>query len=180
MLVYFSLILALSIDTFIIAITYENEKIKIPLSSNIVISLICSLSLAISLIFGNIFSQILPINILKIFSFTLLFLIGIYKIIEEKIKQKLSKNKTTKINKKKDKILSIPTAIILSITLSIDGIIAALAFQTTNLNILIIFLASFITNFLFILSAKFFAKLNRLNFEYLGGIILIILAFSKI
>ena len=39
MITYLTLILALSLDTFMAALSYETSKIKIPFKSNLVISL---------------------------------------------------------------------------------------------------------------------------------------------
>lgn len=48
MFIYLSLILALSLDTFMAALSYETNKIKIPISSNLIISFICALVLFIA------------------------------------------------------------------------------------------------------------------------------------
>ena len=68
MAIYLSLILALSLDTFMAALSYEANKIKIPISSNFIISLICALFLFISLLLGNVLNLFIPEFILKWFS----------------------------------------------------------------------------------------------------------------
>ena len=195
MLIYVSLIFALSVDTFIAALSYEGSKIEIPFSSNLIISLICSLSLIISLIVGNFIDEIISTFVLKLFSFFVLFLIGIFKIFDTYSR----KNITKKINfsfrnlnfvieiyndyKKADfdnsKKLSKIEAIYLSLALSIDSLGAGMAFQTNYILFIPIFILCFFVNVISIFSSKIIKKIN-IDFSLIGGIIFIVLAFLKI
>lgn len=188
-MMYCFLVLALSVDTFIASLSYESDKIKIPISSNLIISFICSISLVISLCLGN----LININI-KWISFFLLFTIGIIKIFNGFIKDIINKKflftfknisffieiygDYKKADFDKSKILSKKEAIFLGLALSIDSLASGLAFQANVLILILVFLLSMLINFLSILLAKMIKKIN-FNISFLGGIIFIILAILK-
>ncbi|MCI9585750.1 MAG: hypothetical protein HFH45_03860 [Bacilli bacterium] len=204
MALYFSLIFALSLDTFMAALSYESNKIKIPISSNLIISFICSLFLFISLLLGNFLGTFIPDVILKWISFFILFFIGFIKVFDNRIKNFIKKRnfKGKSINfsfcnlrfilqiysdyscadMDKSKSLSPIEAIFLALALSIDGLSAGIAFNTSFILGLFIFLSCFIMNFGFILLSKLFNHFmnNKLDFSLLGGFIFIILAFCRL
>lgn len=201
MAVYLSLIFALSLDTFMAALSYESSKIRIPISSNLIISFICSLFLLISLLLGNFFSFFIPEIILKWTSFTILFCIGFIKIFDNRIKNFIKKRnfKSKSINfsfcnlkfilqiysdyscadMDKSKSLSPIEAISLALALSIDGLSAGLAFNVSFILGLLIFFICFILNFVFILLSKIISHV-KIDFSLLGGIIFIVLAFCRL
>ena len=76
------LVLSICLDTFLASIAYGTEKIKIPLSSSIIINLVCSSFLCVSLLLSNILNDFIPIGIANILSFLLLLSIGVYRIFE--------------------------------------------------------------------------------------------------
>ena len=192
---YFFLVLALSVDTFIASLSYESDKIKIPVSSNLIISFICSFSLIISLCLGNLISNIINIYILKWLSFFILFTIGIVKLFNSFIKNIINKTflftfkninfvieiygDYKKADFDKSKTLSKKEAIFLGLALSIDSLASGLAFQVNFKTVLIIFILSILINFLSVFAAKIIKKIN-FNISLIGGIIFIILAFLKI
>ena len=204
MIIYLSLILALSLDTFMAALSYEANKIKIPISSNLIISFICALVLFISLLLGNVLSIFIPDFILVFISFVILFSIGLFKIFDNRIKKFIKKRnfKSKSINfsfcnlkfilqiysdyayadMDKSKSLSPIEAISLAFALSIDGLSAGLAFNTDIILGLFIFIICFGINVLFILFAKGFNSLfnSKIDFSLLGGFIFIILALCKL
>ena len=205
MAIYLSLILALSLDTFMAALSYEANKIKIPISSNFIISLICALFLFISLLLGNVLNLFIPEFILKWFSFIILFGIGLFKIFDNRIKKFIKKRdfKSKSINfsfcnlkfilqsysdysyadMDKSKSLSPTEAFSLALALSIDGLSAGLAFNTDIIFGLLIFIVCLTVNVLFILLAKAFNNLfnnSKIDFSLLGGFIFIILAICRL
>ena len=76
------LVLSLCIDTFVTSIVYSSNKIKIPVVSGLIIDTICSLFLAISLFFGYLIKDFIPINIASTISFLLLLILGVYRLFE--------------------------------------------------------------------------------------------------
>ena len=74
------LVLALCIDTFVAGIAYGTDRIKIPLSSNIVITTVCSLFLALSLSLGSLLKEFMSPSFASILSFALLFSLGVLRL----------------------------------------------------------------------------------------------------
>lgn len=181
-------ILSLSIDTFIAALSYETDNIKIPFKSNLIISLTCSIALIISLVLSNIIKTIINVYILKWLSFFILFLIGITKIFNNNIKNILKKYKIKLITVYSDykqadfdksKNLSSFEAFYLALALSPDNIASGLAFNVNYNLLFFVFSFSISINIISIYITKLIRKINY-NLSLLGGIIFIILAFSKI
>ena len=106
------LILALSMDTFLISANFGSNKIKINIPTSIVISLASALSLCLSISLSNILSKVIPIYLFNILSFFLLITIGSYNIFSFAIKrylknmQIINKNVNEK-NKKENLIINV-------------------------------------------------------------------------
>lgn len=196
------LILALSMDTFLISANFGSNKIKINTKTSFIISLASAFSLFLSIFLSNILSSIIPIHLFNIFSFFLLIIIGSYNIFSYAIKkylknmQILNKN----INEKKQNLLvdifidetkadinksndiDIKESFLIGILGSIDSLCAGLSFPYTN--IFIVFLLTFcICSFLILIGFKtgnIFSEASKINLSWLSGVLLIILAFTKI
>ncbi len=197
-MIYLILILALSLDTFMASLSYSVSNIKIPISSNTIICFICSITIGISFILGNLLSTIIPSSVLKWISFSILFLIGFYKIFENFIKKRIKKKKLklslsgiileiyldySKADLDSSKKLSNIEAFFLAIALSIDGLASGLAFQTSPNTILILCIFCFILNFIVIILSGIIGKIIsnfKFDFASLSGIAFIILAFFKL
>ncbi len=84
----------------------------------------------------------------------------------------------------KSKVLSIKESISLGMALSLDGICAAVSFGLSFNNYIIVFIFSFsITFIMFILGNVIGKKINNgkeLNLSWLSGVILLILAITKL
>lgn len=201
MITFLVLIFTLSLDTFIAALSYETNNIKIPIMSNIIISFICSLFLIISLAFGNLLGCFINDKILKFISFLILFLIGLFKIFDNELKKYIKKIKFKKNNFSKIKMivkiysdyekadvdnskkLSSLEAIFLALALSIDGLSAGLAFTTSIFYLLIIFIVSFFTNMFLILFSKIashFTLKAKIDFSMFSGLVFIIIGFFRL
>ena len=68
----FLLAAALSVDTFVACFAYGAEKIRIPFSSVMVISGVCSAILAVSLLLGRVFFPLIADSVTRIVCFLLL------------------------------------------------------------------------------------------------------------
>lgn len=87
------LAVALSVDSFIASFAYGTNRIKIPFISVLIISVICSLTLALSLFLASVISPILPPLATKIFCFLILFILGVIKLFDSSIKSAIRKHK---------------------------------------------------------------------------------------
>lgn len=197
---------ALSTDAFISSFAYGSNKIKIPMASVQVISFLCTGVLGISLLFGSFFKSFLPSEVLHLLSFGILFILGIFKLLDNIIKSMIDKhtiiNKQIKFNllnlnfilnvysnpKEADidhsKTLSPQEALSLAMALSLDSLVAGVGAALTNISVLAILGASLLLSTLAVKSGVFLGnKLSNImpfRLSWLSGILLIFLAFSKL
>lgn len=198
--------IALSTDAFIASFAYGSNKIKIPFSSLQVISFICTVFLAISLLLGAILKPFLPGYLLKATSFSILFILGIIKLMDNIIKSII--NKHTVINKEikfellnfnfilniyanpkdadidESKLLSPKEAVSLAIALSIDSLAAGFGAALGNVNLFAILIATLIISMISIKSGERLGNMisDKVPFQlsWLSGILLITLAFFRL
>lgn len=200
------LVLSVSIDSFIASISYGSSKIRIPLISALIVDLISSSMLGISLILGSLLQNYISITTAKVFSFSILFFLGFYRLFEgvlksyinNKVKDSHSLNfklfdfnfvlqvyaNETKADIDKSKVLSYKEAIYLSVALSLDSIAVGFGSSLILINYIQVFIVSIIIGILAILLGSYigkrFAEITELDLSWLSGTMLIILAFLRV
>ena len=198
------LIVALSMDTFLISSSFGSNNIRVKIPGAIIIALGSAVSLSVSILLSNILSNIIPIHLFNMLSFLVLIIIGSYNIFSTAIKNYLKKmqvlNKNislniegyhllvdvfideTKADIDKSKDLDMKEALLIGGLGSMDSLCAGLSFPFTNVSI--IFVLTFIICIsLVFLGFKLGGKLNdivKTNLSWFSGVLLIILAFTKI
>ena len=196
---------SLSLDAFAAGFTYGCKKIRIPFTSIQIISIVCTLITGISLLFGSIIRDYIPIWLTTFICFTLLFLLGITKLLDSITKSIIRKhmnlNKVLNFSflnfkfilklyadpEEADidlsKTISSFEATSIAIALSLDGIAVGFGAAIGNVNELAVFIFSLITNILAIYVGCVFgtkiANKVTINLSWISGVILILLAFSK-
>lgn len=209
MIIFFeAIILALtcSIDAFAASFAYGTNKIKIPFISNQIINFICCTILGISLLFGAIVRNYIPSHLTIIISFIILFILGIIKLFDSITKSLIRKyNNITKelkfsffnfkfilklyadpedadIDSSRD--ISPTEAVALAFSLSLDGLAIGFGAALSNINILVVVIAALLINMIALISGvnlgNKLAKKSSVNLSWISGVILIILAFSKL
>ena len=200
------LVLSLCIDTFVTSIVYSSNKIKIPVVSGLIIDTICSLFLAISLFFGYLIKDFIPINIASTISFLLLLILGVYRLFEAFFKNLIKKyyDKGSPLTFKifefkfilqiyadeikadldESKILSPKEAFFLAVALSLDSLTVGFGCSLGSVNFLATVLLSFLVGALLLVLGgcvgRKISKNYNLNLSWLSGVLLIILAFIRI
>lgn len=200
------LVLSLCIDTFVTSIVYSSNKIKIPVVSGLIIDTICSLFLAISLFFGYLIKDFIPINIASTISFLLLLILGVYRLFEAFFKNLIKKyyDKGSPLTFKifefkfilqiyadeikadldESKILSPKEAFFLAVALSLDSLTVGFGCSLGTVNYLATVLLSFLVGALLLVLGGYvgrkISKNSNLNLSWLSGVLLIILAFIRI
>ena len=193
-----------SLDAFVACFGYGLNKIKIPFKTACFMTLISTLTMSTSLIIGFLFKEIIPLNICRWISFSLLLITGIIKLFSDIFKIILTKTakKTIKIkffnfnllinvlnnpenaDIDKNKILSLKEALSLSFILSLDEFGVGISLGLKNvLNFIIIplnIVFSLFSIFFGIFIGKNMSKIIKINFSWLSGIILIGLAIVKL
>jgi len=172
------LTLACSVDSAVTGFSYGLKKNRIKFIYALIISIICSFCLALSLFLGAALSRAMPATLTTIISISILSIVGGYKILE------------SIFNKKKDeelKNLSIKSAAVIALILSIDGIAAGFGAGLLGLSWLsyiIIISISIVLNTTLLLSGALLgnkaSKRTSLNLSWISGVLLIALAISQI
>ena len=197
---------SLSLDAFTVGFAYGSNKIKIPFLSLQIINIICSAMLGISFLAGNIIKNYIPDWVTVFICFNVLIILGIMKILDSFTKSFIRKHKN--INKKirfsflnfkfilnlyadpeqadvdLSKVLSPAEAVALAASLSLDGLAVGFGAAMGNANGLAVFGTSLITDMLFLMLGCYIgnkiAKKMSFNLSWLSGVILILLAVSKL
>lgn len=184
------LAVALSMDTFAAGLSYSAGKVRVPLLSMIIISLISGLMLTLSLLTGNLIVSVIPVNVTKIFSFIILFVLALYKLYDAlPSNAKAARSFTTdfiseKVNKKDIHILSSSEAALLSLALSIDSISAGLGSGAPAQSPFLLFAVSSLIQLAAIccglLSGRLLLQKTSHNFAWLSAALLFVLAFLRL
>ena len=196
---------SLSLDAFTAGFAYGTNKTKIPMLSAQIINLICSGITGLSLFVGTILRPYLPYGLTLAISFVVLFIIGLVKLFDSITKSIIKKhnNISKEINGSlfnfrfvlnlyaspevadidSSKSISSVEAVLLAMSLSLDGIAVGFGAALADINGLAVFLWSLITNVVFLLLGHFvghkIAMKVSFNLSWLSGIVLIGLAISK-
>ena len=201
----FLLVAAVSLDSFVASFAYGTNKIKIPPLSVAVISVICSGMLAVSLFFGSLLRDYVPEAVTKGICFTILFLLGVVKLFDSAIKMRIRKHKIDRQMKfsflslqvilnvysdpeKEDilrsKVLSPLEAVSVAVALSLDGLAVGFGAGLANIDffqaVIICLLFSAVTVGIGSLLGRKLAEKTNLNLTWVGGVLLLVLAFLKL
>lgn len=200
------LVLALSLDAFVASIAYGMNRIKMPFVSILIIDIVCSSFLAISIFLGGLIKYYLPPKATSIISFLILIVLGIYYLFEGIVKSFI-KNRTFPKERIKVKLfdfrliidvyidevkadfddskkLNPKEALYLATALSLDSIAIGFSSGIGDINISLIILMSLLFHVFAIWSGLLIGEKlvekSKVNLSWLTGIILIVLAFSKL
>ena len=201
----FLLVAAVSLDAFVASFAYGTNQIKIPVSSLAVISVICSGMLAASLFFGSLLSPYLPQGITTGISFCVLFLLGVVKLFDSAIKMRIRKHKIDrqvkfsflslhfilnvyadpqKADADQSRVLSPLEAVSVSVALSLDGLAVGFGAGLANVNFWEAVVISLLFSAAMVAAGSFLgrklAEKTDLNLSWLGGVLLMVLAFLKL
>ena len=194
---------SLSIDAFVAGLAYGSNKTKISFMSIQIINIICSGITSISLLAGAALSPYIPQEITAIIAFSILFVVGIMKLLDGATKSLIRKYSGVKkkltgsflnlefvlhlyanpeeadINASKD--ISTGEAALLALSLSLDGMAVGFGASLAGINWVAVAGWSLITNAVFLALGHLAGrKAARANVSWLGGIVLIGLAISKL
>lgn len=200
------LIIALSADSFAAGFAYGADRVKIPPLSAAIVAFLSDLLLVLSLLLGNLFKAYLPETFTVFLSFVILFSLGTIKVFDSSVKKKIRENrfhsrqlhmssknlrfiltvyaKPQEANTADIEILSPTEALSLGLALSLDsaaaGIGAASAEFSLPLTALLTFLISILSIFGGCRIGRLLAEKSDFNFSVIGGLLLLLLAFTKL
>lgn len=202
----FLLAAALSVDTFAACFAYGAEKIRIPFSSVLVISGVCSAILAVSLLLGRVLLPMIPDSVTHIICFLLLLMLGLIKLFDSSLKALIRRHANLrrqlrfsilslhfildiyadpeKADCDRSRSLSSAEAAALAVALSLDGLAAGFGAGLSAPGIAAALMFSMLMGVAAVLigslAGRRLAERSSLNLSWLGGAILILLAFLKL
>lgn len=184
------LIIVLSMDAFTAGLSYGMDGVRVPFSSVLTVAFLSGCMLTLSLYAGDFLLLFLPTGLTKIVSFTVLFLLSLYKLYDtvpwlHRGNSGLTTDKISqKINYSSPSILSKKEAALLGMALSVDNISAGLCTGTLNLNSCLLLLITTLIHLLSIRLGLFTGRLlsqkGLCSFSWLGAAILMLLAFCRL
>lgn len=198
------LVASLTTDAFGAGLSYGAGSIKIPKSSVIIISFLCSLMLGVSLFLGDVFSQIIPEHTTKYLCFFILFFLGLTKLFDLLLKKYINQKSKIKFHfsvfnlkfiltvyadakladADNSKTLSTKEAVALAIALSIDGLAVGFGASLYNSSILTPIVTSLIMTAFALILGEFVGKKangkSSFDLSYISAFLLIILSFFKL
>lgn len=198
------LVFTLSLDAFIASIAYGTNEIKMPFVSIAIINITCSSFLALALFLGSVIKKLIPEGITLLISFLILMLLGIFYLFQSLIKSHITKistpNKEVKL-KISDLIISIyvdetnadfnnsktlspKESLYLAVALSLDSLAIGFSSSLAGVNYMQVIFFSLVYGFtaiwLGLLIGRKLVEKSNFNISWLSGIILMILAITKI
>lgn len=200
------LVLSLCIDACAASFAYGTNKIKIPIGSNLMLTAISTIFLAISLSVGSFLQQFINPDLTHLLCFATLFILGFMRFFEGVLKNYLNKKSISPDNIEvklfnfklvlnvyadvtladidHSKSLSLKEALYLGIALSLDSLVIGLGAALIPMPFIMVVILSIIIHFVAILLGSMLgkqcAKKSTLDLSWLSGVILIILALTKI
>jgi len=200
------LALSLSLDAFAAAFAYGCKKITIPPLSAFIITLICTATAGLSFVIGTAFATVIPAWVAAGLAFAILFIIGVAKLLDSITKSIV--RKYTQISKELkmsllnfkfilqvyadpeaadadvSKSISSHEAIVLAVSLSLDGLAVGFGAALMGFNVWIFLMFSLIANSAAILlGGKVGNKVSQnlpFNISWVAGAVLIALAFAQL
>jgi len=197
---------SLSIDAFTAGFAYGSKKIQIPMSSIQIINLICGIITGLALLLGAGLRAYVPEGLAIGIAFAVLFIMGVIKFLDGIIKTIILKY--SKLDKSiqfslfnlqfilrlyadpeaadadESTHISPGEAVTLAVSLSLDGLAVGFGAALAGVNPWALLGWSFITNMVAIILGRklgySLAQKLPFNISWLGGLVLIGLAFSRL
>lgn len=200
-----ALSLALSLDAFATSLAYGGNGVRIPLVSAFLINIICVITFGISLSFGMVFGAFVPNALFRCICFGVLFISGVAKLLDNWAKTLIKKGNNCQkhfnfllfnfrivlniyadpmaADADRSKDITPLEACSLALALSLDSLTVGFGAAFLGISPLWVLCSSFLLNGLAILCGTALggkAVKSNPKLAYLSGVILIILAFSKL
>lgn len=131
--------LSSNLDNFVIGLTYGVKNERIPLVSNAIIAFITSVVTLISMLGGQLVTQLVPHKVSNELGSIIFMLMGTWFICADMLKKQQQKQE------KKSTALNFKAAVMLGLLLSINNIGVGILGSITHLNIYLVVALTFIT-----------------------------------
>lgn len=200
----FIFIAALSMDAWAASFAYGAGKIRIPLSSLLVIDTVCSVSLGLSMFAGDLLGPLLPAEAAAALSFWIMLALGLIKLFDSSLKNWIRRKKhrtihlrllgadlilqiyadATLADRDDSRVLSPGEAASLALALSLDGLAAGIGAGIGRIPLWTAMALSALIHGAAIWMGAAVGKRCSHHMKgdpsWLGGMLLILLAFFKV
>lgn len=197
---------AISVDSLTAGLTYGTQRVKIRHSAYLILIFVPALFITLSNRLGSYIYRFLPEALLPFLSFTLLTLLGLSKLVESLFRllahkyPSLTRNWGLRIkqiniiftiylspedaNQEDLQILSAKEALLLSLALSLDSVLAGMAFTTGPLPWIPLFLMAAVFNLLLFTAGytcgHLASSMLHIDLSWLSGLFLLLLALQAL
>ena len=185
---------ALTLDGFAAGFAYGAERIRIPLSSALIVDLVCTAMLALSLLLGEAVRALIPAGTLKLLCFGILALLGLCKCFDHLAKSRIRRRNAPFLlavyaspeaaDADRSKVLTAREALSLAFALSLDGLAAGFGAALGSVRLSVVILLSLIAALGALqLGAKLGESVARrvtADLSWISGAALILLALTKL
>ncbi len=173
------LVIALSIDSLAASFAYGMNRIRIPVTSMMILAGISGGALALSMVAGQFLRQIIPASFTVYLSFVILLALGMVKLFDRSCS-----GNADKADKNNDQLIAPAEAVSLGIALSLDSIAAGVGAGIAPAYMVVAIFAAFFMGIISILTGSNLGKIVSrhcpYNFCWISGVLLIVLAFMKL
>lgn len=199
----FLLAAALCLDTLFVCISYGASGIRIPLLSRIILSVVPAVCFAVSVVAGAAIASAIPERTFRVIGFAALALIGLQNLfggrIKSAIQRRLDRGVTFRLKNlsvalricadsrsadlDRSRTLSAREAFFLSLSVSLDSLVTGMSISTHWLRALLLILFTLLFSLAVCFAGvKMGEKLgeSKRDFSFIGGIVLLVIAFSKL
>lgn len=199
----FLLAAVLSIDVLAVSFAYGSSKIKIPFKSMMIITIIGSGILGVSIYLGSLLLPLIPEGAAEVLSAAILITLGLFKIFDSVLKRLIRKQSKTrreiefsafnlkfilsvfadpeKADTDKSRIISAKEAVVVAVAVALDAFALGFGAGLANVNHFQIIAFSLVLDMAAVVFGCYvggkIAQKTRINLSWLGGVILILLAF---
>ena len=197
---------ALSLDSFVAGFAYGSNNVKISFLSVQIINIICTGVVGLSILAGTLVRDCIPTGLTTGLSFFILLMIGLFKLIDGWMKAFIRRHTNferqvefsvfnlrfilslyadpEQSDADDSKSISATEAVSIALALSLDGLAVGFGAAIGNANGFLVVLWSLLTNTIFLLSGcligRKIARQVRFDISWIGGIVLILMAFVRI
>lgn len=197
---------AVSLDSLTAGFSYGTKKVRVEILSLLILSCVPSVFITAASSIASLLGSFFPAGVLPFLSFSILFAIGSAKLFESLIRHLAKKhpglvgNRGCKIkqlhiiftvylspeeaNQADLQVLSAKEALLLSLALSLDSVLAGMAFTASGIPPLALLLSAILFHLLLFPAGYAFGRLLshmlHIDLSWLSGLCLLLLAFRTL
>lgn len=199
----FLLAAALCADTLFVCISYGASGIRIPALSRIILSAVPAVCFALSLALGSLIASYIPPLPFRLLGFFVLLLLGMQSLLGSKIRtalrRRLDRGVTFRLKNlsialsicadsrsadlDRSRTLSAHEALLLSLSVSLDSLVSGLSVGTDGLRVILLSLFTLLFSLLVCWAGTSIGHRlgeSKHDFSYIGGLLLIVIAVTKL